>query len=110
MFAALVLGLEDETLGVWATLPVFVFLLGIDAFWWWALFLRKGEGEDAPVRDPKLFEFKLWQSMMLIGVVAGFWLFGPMTDDYPDHMRIWIAMVLGPTVILIGRMAWWSVR
>jgi hypothetical protein len=25
-------------------------------------------------------------------------------------MRIWIAMVLGPTAILIARLLWWSVR
>lgn len=102
--------MEGETLGVWATLPVFVFLLAVDAYWWWALFIKEGTGEDRPVRDPKLLEFKFWQSLMLIGVVAGFWLFGPMTDDYPEQMRIWIAMVLGPCVILIGRLAWWSLR
>jgi hypothetical protein len=106
VFAALVLKMEGDTLGVWATLPVMVFLLGLDAAWWWALFGGKREG---PV-DRKLLEFKFWQSLMLVGVVAGFWLFGPMTDDYPDHMRIWIAMVLGPCVILIARMLWWSVR
>lgn len=108
MFAALVLKMEGDQLGVWATLPVCLFLLGLDAAWWWALFGggQKGGGKV----DRKLLEFKFWQSMMVIGVVAGFWLFGPMTDDYPDHMRIWIAMVLGPTVILIARLLWWSVR
>ena len=109
MFAALVLNLEDDALGIWSTAPVCVFLLGIDAFWWWALFGRGG-GEGEGKIDPKLFEFKFWQSLMLVGVVAGFWFFGPMTDNYPEQMRIWMAMVLGPTLILLVRTAIWFAR
>ena len=108
MFAALVLGMEGETLGMWATLPVFVFLLGVDAFWWWSLF---GPGDDSGGKvDRKLLEFKFWQSLSLLGVIAGFLLFGPMTDDYPDQLGIWIAMVLGPVAILVARLLWWSFR
>lgn len=109
MFAVLVLDLHDEALGVSSMALVTAFIIGVDGFWWWALFIRRG-GEADRGSDPRLIEFMLWQSLILVGVIAGFWLFGPMTAGYPEQMRIWIAMVLAPTVILIARMAWWFSR
>ncbi len=82
---------------------VSVFLLAIDLYWWWSLFLRREPGKKTGASGP-MFEFKLLQTLSLFGVIAGFWLFGPLTDDYPDGILIWVAMVLGPAAILLLRL------
>ena len=103
MLASLVLGLDEDTLALTEMIAVSVFLVAVDAFWWWALFIRREPGDQGGTPGP-MFEFKLLQSLSLLGVVAGFWLFGPLSDGYPDQMLIWVAMVLGPILILLIRL------
>jgi hypothetical protein len=81
---------------------VSAFLLSVDAYWWWQLVVR-GYGSDG--RGPgAVLEFKFWQSLSLLGVIAGFWLFGPLTDGRSELVWLWPAMVLGPIAILCARM------
>lgn len=47
-----------------------------------------------------MLEFKFWQSLALVGTLAGFWLFGPLSDGNSEYAWIWIAMALGPIVIV----------
>ena len=79
------------------------FLLAVDAFWWWQIAF-KGYSANPQGGNGPLLEFKFWQSLALIGVLAGFWLFGPLTDGYSEYAWLWIVMVLGPIVILVARM------
>jgi len=113
VLASLVLGIEEDTMIVSEMVAVSVFVLALDAFWWWVLFIRREPGDHGRVQGP-MFEFKFLQSLSLVGVIAGFWLFGPLTDGYSDQVLIWIAMVLGPIVILVIRLfmgfAGWSDR
>ena len=94
--------MDDGTMIVSEMIAVSAFLLALDLFWWWSLFLRREGGESQGGSGP-MFEFKLLQSLSLFGVIAGFWLFGPLTDDYPDGVAIWVAMVLGPALLLLLR-------
>ena len=103
MLASLVLDVGDETMVVSEMVAVSVFLAAIDLFWWWTLVFRREPGDRGGVSGP-LIEFKLLQSLSLVGVIAGFWLFGPLTDGYPEGMAIWVAMVLGPVAILLVRL------
>lgn len=78
---------------------VTAFLITVDLFWWWQIAFKDYAGSPGAV-----LEFKFWQSLSLYGVLAGFWLFGPLTNGYSEYAWIWIVMVLGPIVILVARM------
>jgi hypothetical protein len=93
---------EDAVIGS-EMIAVTAFLIAVDAYWWWQLVFKGYAGEAAGGRGPML-EFKFWQSLGLYGVLAGFWLFGPLTDGYSEYAWAWIVMALGPIAILFVRM------
>jgi hypothetical protein len=95
----LALDIDEDAVAVSEMIGVTAFLLAVDAFWWWKLVFEDYAGGGGPV-----LEFKFWQSLALVGVLAGFWLFGPLTDGRSEFAWLWIVMVLGPVVILFVRM------
>ena len=50
-------------------------VLGIDAFWWWVLFIRTSRIAPASARAAGAVEFKAWQTLIVLAVIGGFWLF-----------------------------------
>ena len=97
------LGIDDETVVVSEMIAVSAFLVGVDLFWWRAI-LFKGYSSNPEGGNGPLLEFKFWQSLGLYGVLAGFWLFGPLTDGHSEYAWLWIVMALGPIAILFVRM------
>jgi hypothetical protein len=95
----LALDIDGDTVAVIEMVAVSAFLLAVDAFWWWKLVFEDYAGGGGPV-----LEFKFWQSLALVGVLAGFWLFGPLTDGRSDLAWLWIVLALGPVAILFARM------
>jgi hypothetical protein len=99
----MVLDVDEDTVMVSEMVAVTAFLLAVDLFWWGRL-LFGGYASDAAGGRGPLLEFKFWQSLALVGVLAGFWLFGPLTDGSSELVLLWPAMALGPIAILFARM------
>ena len=101
LVAELALGIEVSVWGPIEMAMVTAVILGIDAFWWWVLFIRTEPPIDAATAPgsvpptpralrqamalpdaPRstggqraLFEFKAWQTLIVLAVIGGFWLF-----------------------------------
>ena len=103
MVGLLALGIDDDAVVLSEMIAVTAFLLAVDGFWWWQI-VGKGYSSNPEGGNGPLLEFKFWQSLGLYGVLAGFWLFGPLTDGYSDYAWLWIVMALGPVAILFARM------
>ena len=89
----------DEDLVVYSEMiALTAFLLAVDGYWWWQLVVKDYAGGGA------VLEFKFWQSLALLGVLGGFWLFGPLTGVGSDLAWLWPVMVLAPIAALIARM------
>ena len=99
----LALDVDEDAVVLSEMIGLTAFLLAVDGFWWWQIAV-KGYASNPEGGNGPLLEFKFWQSLGLYGVLAGFWLFGPLTDGYSDYAWLWILMVLGPIAILIARM------
>ena len=113
--AAELAGVELSTWGPIEMAMVTAVVLGIDAFWWWVLFIRDeprsvASGSTATDRSGRraLAEFKFWQTCIVLAVIGGFWLFtgGDLEHGVGrDEIVIWVAMVLLPTLILVVRLS-----
>jgi hypothetical protein len=103
VLASLVLDVSDDAMIVSEMVAVSALFLVVDLYWWWTLFIRRAPGDEGGASGA-LFEFKFLQSLSLFGAIGGFWLFGPLTDGYPERVTIWVAMVLGPIAILTVRL------
>ena len=133
LVAELALGIDPSVWGPIEMAMVTAFVIGIDAFWWWVLFLRReppaeaGVNPASPPPTPRalrqalalpdarpnvagqraLLEFKAWQTLIVLAVIGGFWLFtgGDLEHGVGgDEIGIWVAMVLAPTLILLVRL------
>ena len=108
LVAELALGIDLSVWGPIEMAMVTAVVLGIDAFWWWVLFIRREPNEPAERAGGwALFEFKFWQTLIVLAVLGGFWLFtgGDLEHGVDgDEIGFRVALVLAPTMILVLRL------